>query len=125
QINIFSAATTNVTFTLSSSDSTQATVPASVTLLAGQTVTNFSVGIVDDTLLDGPQAVTISASAPGFALGADTVLIADNETATLSLVLPAAVTEGGGSVQGTVRSSAAPSANINVALSSSDVTEIQ
>lgn len=125
QITVGTGSTTNVTFTISNSAPSQVTVPATVTLLAGQTTTNFTITIIDDALLDGPQAATITASAAGFATGSDTMLVADNETAILSLTLPAATTEGVGSVSGTLMASAAPASNITVNLSSSDTTEVQ
>ena len=125
QITVGTAPGTNVTFTISNTAPSQVTVPATVTLLAGQTTTNFPITIIDDALLDGPQAATITASAAGFATGSDTILVADNETATLSLALPAATTEGVGSVSGTIMASAAPASNITVNLSSSDNTAVQ
>ena len=48
---------------LSSSDTTEATVPATVTILANQTSANFDVTAVDDTFPDGNKTVTITASA--------------------------------------------------------------
>jgi uncharacterized repeat protein (TIGR01451 family) len=125
QITVGSAPATNVTLNISNSAPSQVSVPPTVTLLAGQTTTNFAITIIDDALLDGPQAATISASAAGFATGSDTMLVADNETAILSLSLPAATTEGVGSVLGTISASAAPASNITVNLSSSDTTALQ
>jgi hypothetical protein len=49
--------------TLSSSDTTEATVAASVTILAGETSATFPVEGVDDSVVDGDQVVTISATA--------------------------------------------------------------
>ena len=125
QVSVSSAATSNVTFAISCTATSQVTVPPTVTLLAGQTTTNFPITIVDDTLLDGPQSATISVTAPGYATGVDTILVADNETAILTLALPLATTEGVGSVLGTLMSSAAPASNITVNLSSSDTSAVQ
>src|SRR4029077_9760585 len=69
QITVGTGSTTNVTFAISNSAPSQVAVPATVTLLAGQTTTNFAITIIDDALLDGPQAATITASAAGFATG--------------------------------------------------------
>ncbi|MFT5473136.1 MAG: M6 family metalloprotease-like protein, partial [Kiritimatiellia bacterium] len=52
---------------LSSDDTSEATVPAQVTILAGQTSAPFTVTAVDDALTDGTQTVNISAKAPGSA----------------------------------------------------------
>jgi uncharacterized repeat protein (TIGR01451 family) len=124
-ITVGTAPTTNVTFNISNSAPSQVTVPLTVTLLAGQTTTNFPITIIDDALLDGPQSATITVAAVGYATGTDTMLVADNETATLSLILPAAAVEGIGSVPGIIMASAAPASNITVNLSSSDTTEVQ
>lgn len=73
------ALATNITITLVSSDTTEMLVPASVVLLAGTTFTNFSATVVDDTETDGPQNVTIIASAPGFTSGSNTLSVTDND----------------------------------------------
>ncbi len=49
--------------TLASSDTTEATVPATVTIPAGQASVSFPIAAVDDTIPDGTQAVTITATA--------------------------------------------------------------
>jgi uncharacterized repeat protein (TIGR01451 family) len=116
---------TNVVIALSSSDTSEATVPATVTIPAGQTNAVFDLTIIDDGVLDGTQTSAISASASGFANGYGTISVFDNETATLQAMLPATAAEGQGTVQGTVQVSAVPAANIVVSLSSSDTTEIQ
>ncbi len=50
-----------LTVRLTSSDTTAATVPATVTIPAGQTSVGFVVGAVDDALVDGSQPVTVTA----------------------------------------------------------------
>jgi uncharacterized repeat protein (TIGR01451 family) len=125
QVSVPSAAASNVTFAISCTATSQVAVPPTVTLLAGQTSTNFPVTIIDDTLLDGPQPATISITAAGFATGIDTIVVADNETAILTLALPPATTEGIGSVSGTLFASAAPASNITVNLNSSDTSAVQ
>jgi subtilisin-like proprotein convertase family protein len=54
------------TVNLSSSDTTELTVPASVTILAGETFAEFPIDAVDDAIFDGSQFVTITASAPAY-----------------------------------------------------------
>jgi hypothetical protein len=85
---------TNVVIVLSSSDTSEATVPATVTIPAGQTNAAFDLTIIDDGVLDGTQTPTITASASGFANGYGTISVFDNETATLQAVLPATAAEG-------------------------------
>ncbi|MEI7731009.1 MAG: M36 family metallopeptidase [Verrucomicrobiota bacterium] len=72
--------TSNVTVGLSSSDLGKATVPASITVLAGQSNAWFNLTIVDNTILDGPKTVTLNASAVGFAAGSVSFVVADNES---------------------------------------------
>jgi hypothetical protein len=57
---------TNLVVTLTSSAPARLVVPATVTILAGQTVTNFNVTPVEDNMNDGNLAVTVTAGAPGF-----------------------------------------------------------
>ena len=52
--------------TLSSSDTSEATAPTTVSILANQSSANFRVDAVDDSILDGVQNVSITASAPGY-----------------------------------------------------------
>src|SRR5262249_8777675 len=78
----------NLVVSLISSDRTEVTVPPTVTVTAGQTNAVFDVTIVDDNILDGTQTATITAAAPGYASGRATIAVADNETATLQVVLP-------------------------------------
>ncbi len=105
---------------LGSNMPSRATVPASVTILAGQTSATFALTIGDDAVLNGTASVVVAASASGYAGGSAVISIFDNETATLSVSLPASATEGDGSVQGTVTVSAVPAAAIAVSLTSSD-----
>ncbi|HEY3393007.1 MAG TPA: cadherin-like domain-containing protein [Lacipirellulaceae bacterium] len=73
-----------LTVTLISSDESELVVPESVTFLADETTIIFPVDAVDDTLLDGEQLVTITATA-GFDYTETSLLVQDHETASLSL----------------------------------------
>jgi uncharacterized delta-60 repeat protein len=68
---------------LASSDATEANVPSSVSIPAGQTSVTLNVSAVDDTIRDGTQTVTITASAAGFANVVDTLDVLDNESGVL------------------------------------------
>ena len=59
------ATTTAQTITLTSDDTTEAVLPASITIQAGATSATAQVRVVDDTLLDGSQTITFSASGTG------------------------------------------------------------
>jgi hypothetical protein len=124
-ITLSAPTSTNLAVSLTSSDTSEITVPSSVTVLAGQTNATFNITVIDDGQLDGTQTATVTATAPSYAPANATLLVYDNETATLQVVLPATATEGQGTASGTVLISAVPAANIVVGLSSSDITEIQ
>jgi hypothetical protein len=113
---------------LASSDSTRVTVPASMTIPAGQTSVALPITVIDDTLLNGPEAIVITATptAIGYAPGTKTINLHDNETATLTLSVPAIALEGAGVLEdaGTIVSSAAPSKDIAVELTSTNTTEV-
>jgi|GEM_PF-2015404 len=72
---------------LSSSDTSEATVPATVTILDGQASANFAVNAVDDALADGTQSATITGSAAGFTDGSFNVSVLDDEPAVVIQVI--------------------------------------
>ncbi len=117
------APTNDVAFSLASSDTTELEVPGSVTFPVGQSAVSFDLTARDDADLDGPQAVTLTASAPGYATAKTSVSVQDDESAALSLLLPDAVAEGDGTVAASVLASAPPASAIAVRLVSSDLTE--
>ena len=123
-IRIPNALTSDLTVSLASSDPSRLSVPATVVIPAGQVSAPVPVTIIDDGLLNGPEAVSITASATGYAAGTATTTVHDNETATLSVTLPATAHETAGTIIGTVTSSAAPTQNITVQLTSSDTTRL-
>jgi len=55
--------TASLLVTLSSNNTDEATVPATVTIPSNQASANFSISAVNDTEIDGPKMVSISASA--------------------------------------------------------------
>lgn len=55
-----------LTVNLASSDTTESTVPATVTIPDGQSSVQFSVAAVSDGLIDGSQVATITASVSGY-----------------------------------------------------------
>ncbi|MCA8995628.1 MAG: VCBS repeat-containing protein [Planctomycetaceae bacterium] len=64
---------------LTSSDTTEATVPMTVTIPAGKSSVTFDILAVDDIFVDGDKVVTITASAVGPESASATVTIADDE----------------------------------------------
>jgi uncharacterized delta-60 repeat protein len=59
-----------LTVALSSSDTSEVTVPSSVVIPAGQASANFAINAIDDTIVDGTQSAVITATAtlPGTGL---------------------------------------------------------
>ncbi len=80
-----SALPTNLVVTFAASAPTRLTAPPSVTILAGQTSTNFNLVPVDNFIADGNQAVILTVSAPGFTNVTATVTVLDDD-------LPPAIT---------------------------------
>ncbi len=60
---------TTVNVNLTSSDTTEMTVPASVSFPAGQTQVTFTATAVDDGIIDGTQISTITAAVTGYTSG--------------------------------------------------------
>ncbi|MCB1276553.1 M36 family metallopeptidase [Prosthecobacter sp.] len=108
----------DVTVNLSSSNPAAATVPASLTLLAGETSKTFNITPVDDAELDGTQTTVITASTvANIAAGTHVLAVTDSETAVLTLTAPGSVTEGSTGLSGSVSVSTAPTQSITVQLS--------
>lgn len=78
----------DLTLTMINSDPSEVAQPASATLTipAGQdrTSSGYDIGAVDDSLKDGAQLVTITATAAGFTSAALQVTVRDNDPAVLS-----------------------------------------
>jgi len=124
QASLPHAATVNLTIQLASSNTNRLTVPATVTILAGQTNAVFSATVVDDSGLDGTQMINVTGSAPDYATGTGTIAIYDDRSAALAVVLPASATEGDGSFPATVSMSGVPASDIAVNMSCSDPTSL-
>jgi hypothetical protein len=124
EVQIPAVLTSNIVVTLVSSDTRQVLVPASVTILAGQTNATFNLTILNDGILDGTQIATITASS-AVGSGSGSMMIFDAQTATLHIQMPSPLVKGQGTVQGTVQVSAPVGANVSVTLSSSAANLIQ
>jgi hypothetical protein len=70
----------DVLVTLTSSNPSVGTVPATVTIPSGQASASFVVTILDDSYFDGTQPLTVTATADGFVAGNDLIAISDNES---------------------------------------------
>lgn len=112
---------------LSSNDTTEATVPLTVTIPANQTSATFTITGVDDSIVDGTQTVIITAAGTGFANATYSLQVTDNDTAGAALALSSVATsisESNGTTVGTVsRTNANITQPLVVNLSSNDTTE--
>ena len=108
--------TSALVVTLSSNDTTEATVPTTVTILAGQSSATFAIAAVDDVVVDGTQVVTLTASASGYTSGTSNLNVTDNDTQSLLVSATSlSVTEGATNTF-TVRLAYQPAANVTVAV---------
>ncbi len=91
--------TTNpLTVNLSSDDTTEATVPATLVIPAGAFSAAATLTAIDDPIVDGTQTVAVSASATGFTGSSDSVEVTDDDVPTLTLTItPTSISETGGS----------------------------
>lgn len=78
--------------TLASSDTGEATVPATVTIAANEMTATFTINGVVDGVSDGDQPVTIIASATDFNPGADTLTVTDINRPDLTVAITDAPT---------------------------------
>jgi len=108
---------------LASSDQTEVTVPAQVTIPAGQASAPFAVTILDDDLLDGDQSVTITSSALAYVNDTAVLQVLDAETIGLR-INNFTISENNGATTATVtRSNTNTGSPLRVSLSSNDTTE--
>ncbi|MEC7501123.1 MAG: hypothetical protein VX970_05295, partial [Planctomycetota bacterium] len=71
---------------LASDDLTEANVPSTVTIADGQSSATFEIAAVDDNFADGTQAVTIAATAGGYAGGSDSFVVNDDEASLVAVI---------------------------------------
>ena len=101
-VSLPSAAAANTEIALASSSPLALSVPASVTIPAGQTSTTFSMTPHDNTAVSGPISLTVSASASGMSQVIAVVQVSDDDTGTLALSAPSVVNESAGTVDATL-----------------------
>jgi hypothetical protein len=126
-VRLPSAPAGNVTVNLVSNAPARLTVPASVTVLAGQTTATASITAPDNGFLDsgGGFGAIVTVTASGYPTSYANTFLTDNETGTLSLSLPAQTTEGidPPTNVGTVSISPATSEDLVVSFTISDPAE--
>lgn len=112
---------TALVVTLTSSDTGEATVPANVTIPAGESAVVFVINAVDDQVVDGTQLVTLSAQAPARESAAEVIEVTDNDLPELRVeIKDTSINENGGVTQATVSRNTSTSAELIVSLATSD-----
>ncbi|MHC5916452.1 MAG: Calx-beta domain-containing protein, partial [Nostoc sp.] len=87
----------DLVITLASSDTTEATVPQTVTIPVNKTSVTFTLTGVTDNLRDSSQTAIITASAIGFKSGTNTIVISNNDLPDLvvsNIVAPSTAQSG-------------------------------
>lgn len=114
-----------LTIALTTSDASEATVPATVTIAAGQASVSFAIGLVRDALVDGSQQVTIAVTAPSHQLDQATLAVQNSDTPALALSVVATVVEDQGQVLMTLSRNAGPDAPaLDVRLTSANTSAL-
>ena len=110
---------------LASSDTSEITVPATVTIPAGQNSAPCNLTPIHDGVADGNQLATVTASAGGFVSASNTVLVTDVDTPRLFLTASATtLLEGGADVIVTVTRETVTSQPLTVTLASSSPSQL-
>ncbi len=122
---ITDALTVALTVGLGSNDISRVSVPANVTIPAGEGSTTVTVTVLDNQIADGDSANTITASADGLLSSSADLNITDNDVAMLTVSVSAdSVAEEGGLLAGTVTRNTPSTDALAVTLTSSDVSSI-
>ena len=125
-VELSAAPAANVSMDLASSDTFRIQVPASVVIPAGATSVVFTITVVDNTRIESWQNITVTASVPNWTPGVATIRVLDNESRSLTVLLPAPATEGDGTLSGAglVRLAGTLPTNMLVSLVSSNTGKV-
>jgi len=93
----------DIIVTLTNGDSTELSIPTQVIIPFGQQSVTIPIDAVDDNILDGPQTVTVTATAAGYvSSGSDTIDVLDAELVSVDIIAPS-VSEAAGNNATSVR----------------------
>jgi uncharacterized repeat protein (TIGR01451 family) len=122
------ASATPLTVQLTSADSSQLSVPGTVTIPAGESQRAFTLNAVEDTLVERTNSYTVTAAAAGFAPASVSVSVEDNDRPAVSLSLTSrTVSEGAGpnATTATLTRSPVTSRAVTVAMVSGDPNAVR
>ena len=80
RVTIGGTLATNVVVALSSSDPTELTVPPTLIIPAGSTSAVFTITMINDALVDGPQTVLLGATPFGLGRATNSITVYDDES---------------------------------------------
>lgn len=105
---------------INSGDLTELSAPTNVVSAAGQASASFIISALADGIVDGPQIVSLTASAPGFTNAAANVTVLDADLPELTLTVVTNVVTEGLTLGATISRDAGTNAALIVKLSSSN-----
>jgi uncharacterized repeat protein (TIGR01451 family) len=79
KVGLTAVASSNVVVSVTSSDPASVVVPASVTILSGQSNSVFNLQVPDNVVMEGNRTVTLSAVAAGYNPASTNILVLDND----------------------------------------------
>lgn len=115
----------DIRISLTSSDTSEITVPAMLTIPAGADSAAFDVTAVQDTLADRTQAAVLRASVPGWPAAFAVVNVADDESTALTLLAPAVASEEAVTLACEVSLGGLVASPTVISLASSDISEVR
>ncbi len=111
--------------TATSTDPSEAAVPASVTILSGQASAILPVTVQKDGVVDGPQPVAVSVSAAGFQPASVALTVLDSDVPKLTMAIaPGALSEGQ-TATGTITRDYVTSSPLTVNLATTGSSDLQ
>ncbi|WOO43520.1 InlB B-repeat-containing protein [Rubellicoccus peritrichatus] len=116
---------TDISVSLTSSDTTSITVPETVTLLAGESSVSFNGSLLNDSKINGTRTSTITATVVDWVADSVEIEILDDEDLLLTVIIPETVSETDGILSvGWVTISGTLETDLHIDLVSDDVTEV-
>jgi len=113
-----------LTVSLANDDASEASLPTTVVIPAGQASASFTISAANDGFVDGTQTVTITASEDGHTSGSDTLDVTDADAPTLTVAIDSAsIAENGGTTTATVSRNTLINPPLTVTLTSDDTSE--
>ncbi len=111
---------------LATSDPSELITPTTITIPAGETQASVTVDVIDDSIVDGTQVVSVLATANSFAINQGTIDVTDNDVPSLSISVSASEfveSSGPAAATGTVSRNTDTTEDLVVTLESQDTSK--